>query len=438
MVNAFDPSSAAGLPDRTRDQLKRRDEVLGAGYRLFYREPLEVVRAQGVLLYDANGSDYLDAYNNVPSVGHCHPHVAEAVSNQVRTVITNTRYLQESILSYSERLLATFPDALSNVMYTCSGSEANDLAIRVARYVTGRSGVIVTANAYHGLTAAVSEFSPSLGPKSPLGPMVRVIDAPDALRLPPETTLENHVRAQVRSAIEDLQRHGDGPAAFIADSIFSSDGIHSHPTGFLAAVAEEVHRAGGLYIADEVQPGFGRTGEGMWGFDRHGVVPDIATIGKPMGNGVPVAAAVFRPELLTDFGAQIRYFNTYGGSSLPIAAATAVLDVIEEERLVENARTVGTYLIDRLRELTDGHERIATVRGSGLFIGVDLVTDRVTNTPDGDLAGNIVNSMRQRRVLISASGPQGNVLKIRPPLPFSEEHADRLLEAFEATLADIR
>lgn len=434
MVNGFDPAGLSRLPKRTREQVARRDAVLGAGYRLFYQHPVEVVRGSGVLLYDADGNDYLDAYNNVPCVGHAHPKVTAAVSAQMSTLNTNTRYLQEPILDYSEQLLATFPDQLGNVIYTCTGSEANDLAMRVARYVTGREGIIVTANAYHGLTAQVAAFSPSLGKNSPLGPHVRVIDAPDKLRLPPGASLAEHMRGQVGAAIGDLHRHGFELCAFIADSIFSSDGIFADPRGFLADLVDEVHRAGGLYIADEVQPGFGRNGDGWWGFARHSVLPDIVTVGKPMGNGIPTAAAIFRPELLTEFGANIRYFNTFGGNSVSIAAAQAVLDVIREEDLIGNAQHIGGYLREQLRELTSGDERVAQVRGAGLFIGVDLVSDRATNTPDGATAAAIVNGLRERRVLISASGPAGNVLKIRPPLPFREKDADRLLTELAGVL----
>jgi 4-aminobutyrate aminotransferase-like enzyme len=218
-------------------------------------------------------------------------------------------------------------------------------------------------------------------------------------------------------------------AAFIADSIFSSDGVFAGPAGFLRPIIEEVHAAGGLYIADEVQPGFGRTGEQWWGFQRHGIVPDIVTMGKPMGNGIPISAAVFKPELLAEFGKNIRYFNTFGGNTVAIAAAQAVLDVIREESLMENALKVGQKIQTELRQLAQGLEQVAEVRGSGLFIGVDLVTDQSTLTPDGETAAHIVNRLREERILISASGAQGNVLKLRPPLPFSMNDADRLLEA---------
>jgi 4-aminobutyrate aminotransferase-like enzyme len=225
--------------------------------------------------------------------------------------------------------------------------------------------------------------------------------------------------------------------AFIADSIFSSDGVYAAPAGFLQPVADEVRRAGGLYIADEVQPGFGRNGDGWWGFQRHGIVPDIVTVGKPMGNGLPIAAAIFRPGLLTEFGAKIRYFNTFGGNTVSIAAAQAVLDIIRDEGLIENARQVGAYLADGVTSLAATDERIARVRGAGLFIGAEL-TGGDNDAPDGALAARIVNGLRDRRVLISASGPLGNVLKIRPPLPFTFRDADRLLGELAHVLSDAR
>lgn len=433
MINGFDPNDAGTLPDRARRQVGERDRLLGPGYRLFYSEPVEIVRGRGTLLYDADGNDYLDVYNNVPSVGHCHPFVVDAVHRQLTTLNTNTRYLQQSILDYSEQLLATMPTELGNVMFTCTGSEANDLALRVANFYTGNEGIIVTANAYHGLTATVSSFSPSLGVGVPLGPAVRTISAPDALRT--DGDLGESLRAEVRDAIVDLHRHGYGLSAFIADTIFSSDGVYADPAGFLQPVIDEVRAAGGLFVADEVQPGFGRTGSSWWGFQRHGIVPDIVTMGKPMGNGIPIAATVFRPELLVEFGRNIRYFNTFGGNSVAIAAAKAVLDVIVEEQLMANADTVGRYIKDSIHAMSGGYEQIAEVRGAGLFVGVDIVTDRATNTPDGDAALRIVNHMRRRRILISAAGPEGGALKLRPPLPFSMADADRMLENLQAVLA---
>ena len=439
MINGFDPNRLSELPDQMQKSIRRRDQSLGPGYRLFYDTPLEIVRGKGVTLFDRDGNDYLDVYNNVPSVGHAHPRVIAAVHEQMQTLNTNTRYVQESILDYSEQLLSTFPAELGHVMFTCTGSEANDLAMRVAKYATGNQGIIVTSGAYHGLTTEVASFSPSLGAGVPLGANVRVIDAPDALRYSSDrASLEDHLRNQVRAAIADLHRHGIGVAAFIADSIFSSDGVFAGPTGFLRPIIEEVHAAGGLYIADEVQPGFGRTGEEWWGFQRHGIVPDIVTIGKPMGNGIPVAAAIFKPELLVEFGKNIRYFNTFGGNSVAIAAAQAVLDVIRDESLIENARKVGEKIITGLKDLSQGLDQVAEVRGSGFFIGVDLVTDRSTLAPNGEAAAGIVNALREDRILISACGAQGNVLKLRPPMPFSSDDADRLLEGIGRAFKALR
>ncbi|TDL38843.1 aspartate aminotransferase family protein [Arthrobacter nitrophenolicus] len=439
MVNGFDPNRIDELPDEIQKNIRRRDQSLGPGYRLFYDTPLEVVRGEGVTLFDRDGNEYLDVYNNVPSVGHCHPKVIAAVHKQMQTLNTNTRYVQESILDYSEDLLSTFPAELGHVMFTCTGSEANDLAMRVAKYATGNQGIIVTSGAYHGLTAEVASFSPSLGIGVPLGANVRVIDAPDALRYSSDQrSLEDHLRNQVRAAIADLHRHGIGLAAFIADSIFSSDGVFAGPAGFLRPIIEEVHAAGGLYIADEVQPGFGRTGQEWWGFQRHGIVPDIVTIGKPMGNGIPVAAAIFKPELLVEFGKNIRYFNTFGGNSVAVAAAQAVLDVIREESLIDNAMAVGEEIITGLKDLAQDLDQVAEVRGSGFFIGVELVTDRSSLTPDGDSAAGIVNALREDRILISACGAQGNVLKLRPPMPFSSKDADRLLDGIGRAFKRLR
>jgi 4-aminobutyrate aminotransferase-like enzyme len=439
MINGFDPNRLGELPDQMQKNIRRRDQSLGPGYRLFYDTPLEIVRGKGVTLFDRDGNDYLDVYNNVPSVGHAHPRVIAAVHEQMQTLNTNTRYVQESILDYSEQLLSTFPAELGHVMFTCTGSEANDLAMRVAKYATGNQGVIVTSGAYHGLTTEVASFSPSLGAGVPLGANVRVIDSPDALRYSSDQgSLEDHLRTQVRAAIADLQRHGVGVAAFIADSIFSSDGVFAGPAGFLRPIVEEIRSVGGLYIADEVQPGFGRTGDEWWGFQRHGIVPDIVTIGKPMGNGIPVAAAIFKPELLVEFGKNIRYFNTFGGNSVAIAAAQAVLNVLREESLIENARKVGEKIITGLKDLSQGLDQVAEIRGSGFFIGVDLVTDRSTLTPDGEAAAGIVNALREDRILISACGAQGNVLKLRPPMPFSSNDADRLLEGMGRAFKALR
>ncbi len=434
MPNGFDPGTAQALPPRLGELVTRRQRVLGAGYRLFYDEPVEVVRGSGVHLFDEQGNDYLDAYNNVPCVGHCHPHVAEAIAAQARTLNTNTRYLDGHILDYAERLLATHADSLDTVMFTCTGSEATDLALRIARYATGARGVIVTSNAYHGVTTAAAEVSPSLGAGSPLGKVVRAVALP-----PLAADLEEAsavMAANVRAAMADLKAEGHGIAAFLADSVFSSDGLRPGPPGFLQAVADAVRSAGGLYIADEVQSGFGRTGERMWGYQRHGLEPDLATMGKPMGNGIPIAAVALRSKLVEEFGREVRYFNTFGGNSVSIAAATAVLDVLEREGLLKNAVEVGGFMLERLTSLAADRPYLDVVRGVGLYLGADLI-DPASGDPDPALARRIVNQLRRRRVLISATGPAAHTLKIRPPLPFGREDAERLLGELEQVLAEV-
>ncbi|WP_438396307.1 aspartate aminotransferase family protein [Caballeronia sp. DA-9] len=435
MVNAFNPANAERLDAPLRALLERRQRVLGPSYKLFYEEPVHLVRAEGVHMYDAEGNRYLDVYNNVPSVGHCHPRVVAAIAKQAATLNTHTRYLHELILDYAEKLVATFPAELSNVMFTCTGSETSDLALRVAHNFTGGTGIIVTETAYHGITSAVSEISPSLGDHVPLGSHVRTVPAPDAKRMG-DADVGKTFAANVEAAIADLARHGVRIAALIVDTIFSSDGVYADPAGFLAPAVDAIHRAGGVFIADEVQPGFGRTGDSMWGFQRHGVLPDLVILGKPMGNGIPIAGLVAKPEVLQDFALKARYFNTFGGNPVSCAAALAVLEVIEEEQLMTNAKKVGRYMKAGLEALAQQFPSIGAVRGAGFFIGADLVSDPANATPDPALATRLVNGLRKRRILIGASGPEGHVLKIRPPLPFSIEHADFFLSAMEDTLRD--
>lgn len=427
MPNAF-RAGTTPLPERDAALIARRSAALGPAYRLFYEKPLHLVRGQGVWLYDAGGRAYLDAYNNVASVGHCHPRVVEAVARQAATLATHTRYLHEGVLDLAERLLATMPAAIGHVMFTCTGSEANDLALRLAFEATGGTGVIVTENAYHGVTLAVAGASPSLGAGVALGPHVRTIPAPD-----PATGADARFAAAVEAACADLLRHGIRPAALMVDTIFSSDGVFAEPRGLLAPAAQAIRAAGGLFIADEVQPGFGRTGEAMWGFARHGMVPDMISMGKPMGNGYPVAALALRPDLVAGFGARARYFNTFGGNAVAAAAALAVLDVIETEGLQQNAHAVGGRFRAALAALSHRHPAVGEVRGAGLFIGLDMI-DPESRAPDAAKAGRIVNSLREAGVLISATGPQGHVLKIRPPLVFSDSDAALFLDRLDAVL----
>lgn len=422
--------STADEATSTRDMIARRSRLLGPAYRLFYEQPVQFVRGEGVWLHDAAGHRYLDAYNNVASVGHCHPRVVEAIARQAAVLNTHTRYLHESVLDYAEKLLATFPAEIGHVMFTCTGSEANDLALRVARTCTGGTGFIVTANAYHGVTSALTELSPSLGLPLPEGSHARLVPAPNSTANDPGEIFASHVR----DALDDMAKHGIRPAGLLIDTIFSSDGVFADPPGFLQPAVEAIRNAGGLFIADEVQPGFGRSGERMWGFARHGLVPDLVTMGKPMGNGHPIAGMAARPELLAEFGRRSRYFNTFGGNPVSAAAGIAVLEVIESEGLMANAQRTGSYLIGLLRQLAKKHPLIASVRGAGLFVGVDLRHGGGSGTPATAEAAGIVNRMRERHVLISSSGPDGNVLKIRPPLVFGREHADMLVERLDQAM----
>ncbi len=437
MVNAYIPGRADVGP-ATAAMIERRDALLGPAYRLMYEHPLHIVRGEGVWLIDPQGRRYLDVYNNVTSLGHCHPAVTEAICTQVRTLATNTRYLHDTILELAERLLASVPETqLAHLMLTCTGSEANDLAYRIAKVRTGGTGVIVTDTAYHGITDTVSQFSPSLGPTVDLGAHVRLVPAPRQYHAGDEDLGERFTR-DVEAAIADLRRHGIQPAALIVDSLFTSDGILPEPAGFLKGAVDAIKRAGGLFIADEVQPGFGRTGEHMWGFQRHGVMPDIVTLGKPMGNGQPIAGLLATGDALEDFGRYSRYFNTFAGNTVSCAAALAVLKTIELEGLVQNAATVGKVLRDGIADLAGRHEAIGDVRGAGLFVGVELVADRGTRAPDRWLTSQVVNRMRDKGVLLSACATGHNVLKIRPPLVLTADQAGMVIAALNASLTEAK
>ncbi|WP_454674628.1 aspartate aminotransferase family protein [Achromobacter pestifer] len=429
MSNAEDAAAV-----RTADLIARRQRLLGPAYRLFYESPVHLVRGEGVWLYDAQGKPYLDAYNNVVPLGHCHPGVVEAITRQASILNTHTRYVHETVLDYAEALLATFPAGLGQVMFTCTGSEANDLALRIAQAHTGATGLIVTRFAYHGVTLSIAQASPSLGRYVTLGPAVRTVAAPDTYRQGAAAVGPALAQA-VREAIADLARQGLRPAALLVDTIFSSDGVQAAPAGFLGEAVDAVRAAGGLFIADEVQAGMGRTGQAMWGFMRHGVAPDLVTMGKPLGNGHPVAGVAARAEVLEAFGRNGRYFNTFGGNPVSAAAGLAVLRAVQGERLMENAEQVGAYLQDGLRGLASRHDIIGDVRGAGLFIGVELVRDRRSREPATEEAARVVNGLRDRQVLTGSAGEHANTLKIRPPLPFSKADADRLLAALDETLA---
>jgi 4-aminobutyrate aminotransferase-like enzyme len=418
--------------------LERRYRVMGRNSPLFYDKPLQLVRGEGVWVYDAEGKRYLDAYNNVPHVGHCHPRVIAALSRQAATLNTHTRYLDENVVSYAERLTALFDRQLSMAVFCCTGSEANELALRVARDCSGGLGIISTAWAYHGNTAAVMQVSSLFTPEDKRGPYVRTVPVMDPYRDRAgrsDEALATAYADEVKRAIDEFAAAGIRFAGLLYCTAFSSEGLPTVPAGFMAKALAHVHAAGGFFIADEVQAGFGRLGSHMWGHQKLGVVPDIVTLGKPMGNGHPLAGLIARPELISAFTERNMYFNTFAGNPVSAAIGTAVLDVLEDEHLLENALSVGNYTLTRLSQLAERHSLIGDVRGSGLFFAVELVTDRRSKTPATAETKRLVNQMRERGVLISRIGMHDNILKIRPPMPFSRQHADLLVDTLDEVLA---
>jgi 4-aminobutyrate aminotransferase-like enzyme len=412
--------------------IARRKKVLGSAYKLFYDEPVHVVRGEGVWLYDSDGRKFLDMYNNVPHVGHCHPHVVEALTRQIRTLNTHTRYLHGGVLEYAERLVGKFADELDTVMFSCSGSEANELALRIARECTGGTGLIVTDYAYHGNTKAIFEISTEDIAPEDIPDYVVTVPSPDTYRgiYRDEDAAEKYA-SHIDTAIETLQARGIKPAAFVIDTIVSSAGTITPPAGYLRKAADRICTAGGLFVADEVQPGFGRTGKHFWGYEADDLVPDIVTMGKPMGNGHPMAATVTRTALVDEFSQHSGYFNTFGGSPVSCAAGMAVLQVIEKEQLQQNALTVGQYLTDGLQALASRHDAIGDVRGDGFFKSVELVTDRESREPATKLTAQVVNGLRERQILTGSIGKDENILKLRPPMIFTQENADHFLNILD-------
>ncbi len=418
--------------------IERRERLLGPGNPLFYDDPVHLVRGEGVWLYDADGARYLDCYNNVPSVGHCHPRVVEALCRQAGRLNTHTRYLDENILDYAEDLLARFDDSLDRLMLACTGSEANDLALRIARFNTGGEGFICTNATYHGNTAAVYQLCSIFEPFEGHGEAVRMVDWPDSYRALDGLSgdaLADAYADQVRAAIRSFDESGIGFAGMMICPIFANEGLPEIPPGYMDKAIGYVRDAGGLYVADEVQSGFGRTGD-WWGHTASGITPDILTLGKPMGAGHPISAVVGRGDLIDNFRRSEMYFNTYGGNPVSCAVGHAVLAVIDSEGLVENAASVGEYVLRGLRELQSRYEIIGDVRGRGLFFGIDLVSERDAKTPDSGAAKKIVNTMRHRGILMSKIGEHDNVLKLRPPLCFSNENAELLISTLDGVLSE--
>jgi 4-aminobutyrate aminotransferase-like enzyme len=416
------------------DVLARRERVLGPALSpLTYDRPLYLVRGSGSRVFDHEGTAYLDAYNNVPVVGHCHPRVVAAIARQSAELNTNTRYLHDSVVELAERIIATMPTDLDTVMFFNSGSEANDIAWRLASIHSQATGAIVTDWAYHGVTTLTTALSPESWPRGEKPEYVETIPPPDDWRW---SVNAKPVGGDVHidEAVAKLRTRGIAPAAFFVDSLFTSDGIFNPPPTYMRDVARRLQAVGCLFVADEVQCGHGRAGTHLWSFQASGITPDFVTLGKPMGNGHPVAAVVTRREIAERFASGADMFSTFGGNPVACKAALAVLDVIEEEQLRQRAHKVGDRLRDGLRELKDRHEAIGDVRGAGLLIGVELVGDRETRIPAPGLARDVLNGMRERGVLIGTTGPAANVLKIRPPLVLSTSEADVIIETLDASL----
>lgn len=417
------------------EMVARRARLLGPHTRLFYDEPVHLVEGKGCWVTDASGARYLDCYNNVPHVGHCHPHVVEALCRQAARLNTHTRYLHEEILAYVERLVATFDSTMSSAIMVCTGSEANDIALRMAQAVTGSTGIIATDHTYHGNTAAVSQLSTTKPPIGGFGAHVRHVPAPDSYRAGDIVAAAAQFTQAAEAACQSLADANVGVSGIILCPAFINEGFPDLPPGFLDGAIAAVRKAGGVVIADEVQPGFGRLGSHFWGHQRAGFQPDIVTMGKPMGNGHPVAAVVTTLPIITAFRSRFSYFNTFGGNPVSCAVANAVLDVLEQEQLQARALATGEMLKDGLRKLASRHACVADVRGSGLAIGVELVSDRGMRTPDKAKADAVVNRLRHDGVLIGANGIHYNVLKIRPPLAFGPAEAAVLLEKLDTAFS---
>lgn len=411
-------------------QLERRARLMGPNIPTFYKSPVHIVRGQGVWLWDAQGKRYLDCYNNVAHVGHCHPRVVAAIASQAAVLNTHTRYLHDNVLDYLDRLMATFSHGISQGIMVCTGSEANDIAIRMAQAVTGQTGLIATDATYHGNTMAVSQLSTRKPPIGGRWPNIRLVPAPDSLRAadPTGAAFAGHVAG----AIADLGRAGFGLSGILLCPMFANEGLPTLPTGYLDAAARVIRQARGVIIADEVQPGFGRAGSHFWGHDKLGFAPDIVTMGKPMANGHPVGAVATRPDIMAAFRNAFSYFNTFGGNPVSAAAALAVLDVIRDEGLQDNAARVSHHLGTRLAALS--HPLLTDTRANGMFFGAEFTTDGTT--PATQFTADLVERMVEAGFILNRIGRAQNILKIRPPMPFSIEDADRLADTLTRVLRE--
>ena len=416
------------------DLIDRRQAVLGPNVPTFYEEPIHLIKGEGVWVWDKDGQRYLDCYNNVPHVGHCHPHVVEAISVQAQKLNTHTRYLHEGIIDYGERLTAKFQTDLNQIIMVCSGSEANDIALRMAQAATGKTGIIATDNTYHGNTMAVSQLSSRKPPIGGYAANVRHVPAPDTLR-PIGGDYKSQANAfakEIQTAIIDLETSGYGFSGFLFCPTFANEGLPDLPKNFMAPAAQIIKAAGGILISDEVQPGFGRTGDNWWGHEWLKLSPDVVTLGKPMANGHPVAAVVAKENIMADFRNAFGYFNTFGGNPVSCAAAAATLDVIEQDGLIENSRHVGKEFLERLQTIK--HEVIANIRGRGLFIALELEFNGFASEKSAE---RIVEYARNNGMLVGRTGRNRNILKLRPPMPFSTQNAEQATTILNAAFDNL-
>ncbi|MFJ5957305.1 aspartate aminotransferase family protein [Paenarthrobacter sp. NPDC092416] len=437
MTSETSTTTPAATAQASQDLLTRRYATLGSHSPLFYDKPLELVSGTGVWLTDSDGKTYLDGYNNVPHVGHANPMVADAINAQLRQINLHTRYLNSRVVEYAEALLATFSGELQRLFLTNSGSEANELALRIARQHTGNTGVLVSDFSYHGNTTSLAELTTGLKVREPFGQHVRALRIPDATETDDHERLLREALMDVDAAIASLQESGHGVSAFLYDPLFSTEGLVQVPDGYIEGVSTRVRAAGGLVIADEVQSGFGRIGSLMWGHQMYSTTPDLVTLGKPMGNGHPVGGVVTSADLLDEFGRHNMYFNTFAGNPVSSAAGMAVLHFMQQEDLMAQADSLGGYIAGRLATVAAGSPHVGSVRGRGLYFGLDIV-EAEGSGPAPQLTKALIESMRERGVLISRIGRDDNVLKMRPPLVFTRQNADILLEQLTESLAALK
>jgi 4-aminobutyrate aminotransferase-like enzyme len=446
-----DPARLLGIPPEAEparspgaaDTLAVRRQRLGGNLAVAYRDPVKLVRGAAQYLFDEDGRRYIDAYNNVPHVGHAHPRVVRAAAEQLGVLNTNTRYLHDAVNRFAARLCDTLPPSLAVCYFVNSGSEANELAVRLARAHTAQRDMIVLEAAYHGNSTTLIDMSPykHAGPGGHGAPeWVHTVPLPDVYRgahRADDPLAGEQYAAYVRRVTTMLAEQGDGIAGYIAESLPSVGGQLVLPGGYLAAAYRHVRAAGGVCIADEVQTGYGRIGTHFWGFQQQEVVPDIVVLGKPIGNGYPIGAVVTTREIAASFDKGMEFFSTFGGSTASCTVGLAVLDVVQEEGLQAHALAVGNRLLAGLGALKQRHAIVGDVRGSGLFLGVELVRDRATLEPAGDEASFVANRMREEGILLGTDGPFHNVVKIRPPMPFSNDDADALVAAFDEILTEL-